>query len=523
MSADNDPRYFDPARIPLTGRELSVDLAVYGATAAGVAAAVRARRMGKTVALLHPGSFVGGMTTGGLSYTDLGNKGAIGGLAREFYRRVGRRYGLAECWKFEPSAAAAVLRDLLDEHGVAVEKEAWLTGIDRSGRALRRLHFIGGLSVEARMFVDATYEGDLMAMAGVPWTMGREAAGVYGEGRNGQQIHPTHQFDVEVDPFVAEGRPGSGLLPFVERDVYREGAGDSRLQAYNFRVCMSEDPANRVPFERPDDYRSEWYELAARFWERTGADAFKKFDRLVVPTKTDTNNHGAVSTDFIGANQLWIAGTYPEREKIFRAHLSYQRGLHWFMANDPRVPAPIRAEYGRWGLAADEFPETGNWPHQLYVREARRMVGDYVITQNDCSGENGAKDPVGLAAYQMDSHHVRRLWDGKRLRNEGDVQAPLRRPYAIPFRSIVPPAGSVPNLVAPVCVSASHIAFGSVRMEPVFMILADSGAQAACLALDAGVALQDLPYRSLEASLRAAGQVLSCAEENTGDGNPGED
>lgn len=515
--------YYQASWLPRKPRDLKADVVVYGATSAGVIAAVRARLSGKSAILLNPGRHLGGMTSSGLGYTDLGNPRTIGGLARKFYRDVGALYGMAECWKFEPHKALAVFMGYLAEYGIEYVPDSWLDGVDMDGRKIVRVYLRGGSTVGGSLFMDTSYEGDLMALSGVPWTMGREPNGLYGETLNGQQIHETHQFDAAVDPYAREGDPSSGLLPSVEGEPYRPGAGDRRVQAYNFRVCMTDDPALRVPFPKPLGFREERYELLARFLERTGTNHFQKFDRITPASKTDTNNHGAVSTDYIGGNRGWVTGSPEERELIFQDHVSYQQGLHWYMANGDRVPSSLRSEYGRWGLAGDEFPETGGWPPQLYVREARRMLGDYVITEKDCRGAARAPDSVGMAAYQMDSHNVRRIAADNRVRNEGDVQFRLERPYPLSYRALVPPRSCVGNLLVPVCLSASHIAFGSVRMEPVFMLLADSAAQAGCLALDRKVSVQEIPYAELEKSLLAAEQVLASDARNEGDGNPGYD
>lgn len=515
--------YYQASWLPLKPRTLKADVVVYGATSAGVIAAVRARLSGKSVILLNPGRHLGGMTSSGLGYTDLGNSRTIGGLARQFYRDVGALYGTAECWKFEPHKALAVFKGYLEEYGIECLNDSWLDGIDMAGKKIVRVYLRGGSSVEGSLFMDTSYEGDLMALSGVPWTMGREPNGLYGETFNGQQAHETHQFDAAVDPYVRPGDPSSGLLPSVEREPYRPGSGDRRVQAYNFRVCMTDDPAIRVPFPKPQGFREERYELLARFLEVTGTNLLQKFDRITPASKTDTNNHGAVSTDYVGGNRGWVTATPEERERIFQDHVSYQQGLHWYMANGDRVPPRLRSEYARWGLAGDEFAETGGWPPQLYVREARRMLGDYVITENDCRGTSCAHDSVGMAAYQMDSHNVRRIAEAGRVRNEGDVQFRLERPYPLSYRSLVPPRGSVGNLLVPVCLSASHIAFGSVRMEPVFMLLADSAAQAGCLALDRNIPVQDIPYAELERSLVATEQVTASDARNEGDGNPGFD
>ena len=512
------PRYFDPAWIVPTNQVLDTDICVYGGTAGGVIAAVAAARCGKRVVLLNPARHLGGMTTGGLGWTDIGNKDAIGGLARRFYQRVGAHYGREEEWRFEPHVAAHVLCDMLIERDVDVHQPQFLDAVQMIGSRLTEARMLGGLRVRARQFIDATYEGDLLAAAGVSYTVGRESNGVYGETLNGIQVRDLHQFSHPVDPYVEPGNPDSGLLPGIEPQRGGDlGAGDHRIQAYCFRVCMTDDPSLRVPLARPADFDESLHELSAR-WLHGPKDAReeplkpngdpRKFDRLCAQHKTDTNNFGAVSSDFIGANYDWPEASYEQRERIFQKHVSYQQGLYWFWANSERVPDRYREVFARWGLAADEFADTGHWPHQLYVREARRMVSDYVITEHDCTGAAVCNDPVGMAAYTMDSHNCHRFVQDGRVLNEGDVQVPPGAPYPISGRAIVPRRGECENLAVPVCVSASHIAFGSVRMEPVFMVLGESAGTIAASAIDQACAVQKLSYALLCDRLQAAHQVL---------------
>jgi hypothetical protein len=504
--------YYRPDLASPVAGELEADLCVYGATAAGVAAAVYARRIGLNVVLLEPGGAVGGMTAGGLSMTDIGNKRAIGGLSHEFYRRCGLHYGVAEEWRFEPHVAARLFHALLEEAGVEVHTRQFLAGVEKEGRRIARITTEGGLRVRARAFVDATYEGDLMARAGVSYTVGREDNRTYGETLNGVQVHPTHQFDFPVSPYEVEGDPTSALLPGITPgDPGETGAGDHRVQAYNFRLCLTRAAGNRIPFARPKGYDRREYELLARYLATGWNQVFRKFDPIR-GDKVDMNNHGAVSSDFIGRNYAYPEAGYAERERIFQEHVTYQQGYMWFMANDPAVPPAIREEWATWGLAADEFADTGGWPHQLYVREARRMLADYVMTEHNCRGDVVAEDVVGLAAYTMDSHNCQRFARDGRVWNEGDVQVAGFPPYPISYRAIVPRRGECENLLVPVCLSSSHIAYGSIRMEPVFMILGQSAALAAALALDLGCPLQELPYAELRPLLERAGQVLAWGE-----------
>ena len=514
------------------------DLVVYGGTSAGVVAAVQGRRAGLEVLLIEPTRHVGGLSAAGLGATDTGNKAAIGGLSREFYRRVrdwyadplrwtrerredfrGWREGEDALWFFEPRVAERIFEDLLAEAGVLVVRNERL---DRTappvmaGRRLSEIATVSGRRFRGRMFVDATYEGDLMALAGVPYTVGREANATYGETLNGVQtanaVH--HQFVQPVDPYVVPGDPSSGLLPGIhDRGPGEEGAADAGVQAYCFRLCLTDDPANRIPFAKPNDYDEARYELLLRHFE-AGAERLPWHSIGMPNRKTDTNNNRAFSTDHIGANHAYPEADDATRAAIVADHESYQRGLVWTLANHPRVPDTVRAEASRWGLAADEFVDNGGWPHALYVREARRMVSDYVVTEHDCRGTRRPSDSVGLGAYNMDSHNVQRYVDADgHARNEGDVQVPPEAPYPIPYRSIVPPEGSVENLFVPVCLSASHIAYGSIRMEPVFMILGHSSATAAAIALERGLAVQDVPYKLLRKRLLQEGQILTFMEE----------
>jgi hypothetical protein len=509
------------------------DIVVYGGTAGGVAAAVQAARMGKSVVVIEPGRHLGGLTSGGPGATDIGNKGAIGGISREFYQRVLKYYARPEAWKqetreayqskrqkpgddamwtFEPHVAEEILRQMLAEVNVPVQLNQRLDlkgGVNRDGSRITSIIMESGQTYAGKMFVDASYEGDLMAKAGVSYTVGRESNSQYGETLNGVQLGSrSHQFKVAVDPYRTPGDPKSGVLPGVHSGSPGEhGQGDKRVQAYNFRMCLTDVPENRVPFPKPEGYDPLRYELSIRTilagqWDGLG-------NPILMPNrKTDTNNNGAFSTDNIGMNYDYPDGDYATRERIWNEHITYQLGWMWFLANDPRVPERIRAEANRWGLAKDEFQDTNHWPHQLYVREARRMVSDYVMTQHNCQGREVAMDPVGLGAYGMDSHNTQRwIKDGNAI-NEGDVQVHGFAPYGVSYRSIVPTASECSNLFVPVCLSATHISYGSIRMEPVFMVLGQSSATAACQAIDAGVAVQSVDYGKLKERLQADRQIL---------------
>lgn len=518
-------QYFNSSWCVHGNEVLTPEVCVYGGTAAGVIAAMTVIEEGRSCLLLHPGRYLGGMTTGGLSYTDIGNTSAIGGSSRRFYERIGSRYDKDVAWTFEPHVAADVLREMIETGNLPVRYGEFVDEVTLTRRRITEIKMYSGLRVRAKAFIDASYEGDLMARSDVPYAVGREASDEYGEEYAGTQLQESHQFDCEVAPHLNLDDHGNGLLPGVKgsgvarRQEYPVGKGDTAIQAYNFRVCMTDSPDNRLPLPKPEGYDRSLYELVARWLSGTKTDIFKKFDRIT-RDKVDVNNHGAVSTDFIGANHSWPEADYRTRELIFQSHVTYQQGLHWFMANDPSVPEEIREEYGKWGLARDEFTDTGGWSHQLYVREARRMTSDAVVTEQLCLGRESCEDPIGLAAYQMDSHNCNRLAFGDVVLNEGDVQVKLPAPYGISAKAIVPPTGSIENLSVPVCISASHIAFGSVRMEPVFMILAESAAIMVCQQLEDETPIQSIDYQSLRHRLEARGQVLHTDVANTEAINP---
>ena len=509
---------------PLTaGAEtIESDICIYGATSGGVAAAVQAARMGKRVALVEPGTHVGGLSSGGLGQTDTGNKGGIGGVSREFYRRLGKHYGNDENWTFEPRVAETTFRAMLEEAKVVLRTGEWLASVGKRGTRIVEFATESGTVYRAAMFVDATYEGDLMAKAGVGYAVGREANAAYGETLNGIRGEtPLHQFTVAVDPYVKAGDPSSGLLPGIAGAPFgAAGAADRAVQAYNFRMCLTDVAENRLPFAKPEGYDPARYELLLRYIlarEKAGRpwDDMQRQLRARMPNgKTDTNNNGAFSTDHIGANHDWPEADRAGRERIFRDHLAYQQGLMHFLTHDERVPERIRKEIGEWGSCKDEFVETGGWSHQLYVREARRMVSDYVMTQHDCEGRRAAEDPVGLGSYNMDSHNCRRVVRNGRVENEGDFQVRGPEPYPISYRSIVPKESECANLFVPVCLAATHAAYGSIRMEPVFMVLGQSAATAAGLAIDEGVAVQKVHYAELRERLRKDGQILEWKVES---------
>ena len=502
----NALRYYTPPK-QAHNRLLQRDLCIYGGTSGGIAAATAAKRMGLSVAVLEPSEHVGGMSAGGLSLTDIGNKQAIGGISREFYRRVGAHYRTGEHWRFEPHVAEQVFHEWIREENIEVFFTSFLARVELRDNRITRLWTENGIEISARMFMDCTYEGDLMAAAQVSFTVGREPNSLYGETLNGAQVHDTHQFELPVYGYRQEGDASSGLLPGIEPEEPMTGAGDKRVQAYNFRLCLCKNPANQLPITEPPGYDRSRYELLARYLRAGHVPQFTKFDALV-NDKVDLNNHGAFSTDYIGFNHRFPEASYEEREAIFQEHVSYIKGLLWFWKQDGDVPSAFQGPFQEWSWARDEFIDCGGFSHALYVREGRRLVSDVVMTEHHCTGAETVDDSVALAAYTMDSHNCQRfVRDGKVL-NEGDVQVPAGAPYSISYRSLIPRRGECENLLIPFCLSASHIAFGSIRMEPVFMILAESCVHAAALALSDEVPIQDVAYDRLRSRLEGAGHVL---------------
>jgi hypothetical protein len=497
------------------------DVVVYGGTAGGVIASVAAAREGLSVGLLEPGSHLGGMVSGGLGFTDVGKREVIGGYALEFYVRVGReyqlfRYGHDIGWLHEPHVAEQIFREMLAESHVAVLEGRRLrerSGVARDGTLIQSITTEKGETFQARVFIDASYEGDLMAQSGVSFATGREAVSQYGESLAGVRTRtPLHQFLIDLP---AKGLDGK-LLPEIDPSAAAPpGSADSKVQAYNFRMCFSDDPANRVPFAKPADYDPGRYRLLAELLkartEKEGhaprLNTLLKIDPL--PNhKADVNNQGPFSTDFIGASWKYPNATYQERARIWRRHRLYQAGLFYFLANDPQTPEPVRKEMHDWGLCRDEFTDTDHWPNQLYIREARRMVGEYVVVQKDLQDDLTKPDAIGMGSYNSDSHNVERIVEPSGfVRNEGDMQVPVK-PYQIPYRVMLPKLQQATNLLVPVAFSASHVAYSSLRMEPQYMIIGQAAGVAAKLAIESGKPVQNIDTKALTARLKAEGAVL---------------
>ena len=491
-------------------------MVVYGGTAGGVITAVSAARMGLKTALLEPGTHVGGMVASGLSHTDVGRREVIGGYALEFYWRAGAWYGLPQylqdiAWYVEPKVAERIFETMLQEAGVTVLRGRRLREKDgvrmESGR-VASIEMENGERYTAKVFADASYEGDLMAASGVTHTWGRESAAQYGESLAGvREETPKHQFLVDLSPYGADGQ----LLPEISRDrAGAPGSADRKVQAYNFRMIFSQDPANQVPYPKPEQYDPRRYELFRRLLARQpGLGMGDVLSIGPFPNrKADINNNGPFSTDYIGGSWDFPEGTYARRAEIFRAHEEYTKGLLWFLAHDTGVPAALQAEMNRWGLAKDEFTDHGNFPWQLYIREARRMVGDYVMTQKDIQTDLAKPDAIGMGSYNSDSHNVERVVNARGfVRNEGDMQVPVE-PYQIPYRILTPKRGQASNLLVPVCFSASHVAYSTLRMEPQYMILGQAAGVAASLAIRAGRSVQDVDTKELTRILVSQGAIL---------------
>jgi len=500
-----------PAQTPA-----SYDLVVYGGTAAGAIAAVSAARMGLKTALLEPGTHVGGMVASGLSHTDVGRREVIGGYSLEFYWRAGAYYELPQylqdiAWYVEPKVAESLFRRMLDEAGVTVllghrlrEKD----GVRMEAGRVASIAMEDGARFAAAVFADSSYEGDLMAQAGATYTWGRESAAEYGESLAGvRQETPKHQFLVDLSPYGADGK----LLPEISpAPAGAPGAADRKVQAYNFRLIFSHDPANQVPYPKPERYDPQRYELLARLLGRQ--PNLRMGDVLSIGPipnhKADINNNGPFSTDYIGGSWDFPEGSYARRAEIFRAHEDYTKGLLWFLAHDPGAPEALRQEVNQWGLAADEFADHGHFPWQLYIREARRMVGEYVMTQRDIQTDLTKPDAIGMGSYNSDSHNVERVVNASGfVRNEGDMQVPVV-PYQIPYRILLPKRGQAANLLVPVCFSASHVAYSTLRMEPQYMILGHAAGVAAALAIRGGKSVREIDTAELRKILVSQGAIL---------------
>lgn len=517
------------------------DVIVYGGTSSAVTAAVQVARMGKSVIIVSPDKHLGGLSSSGLGFTDTGNKAVIGGLAREFYQLLYTHYQDSAAWLwqkkseygnkgqgnpaidgenrtmwiFEPHAAEEAFEKLIADANITVYREELLdreNGVTKNNGTIASVRTLSGKTFKGKIFIDATYEGDLMASAGVSYHIGREANSVYDEQWNGIQtgvLHHGHYFKKDIDPYIIPGDKTSGLLPLISADDPGiKGEGDSRIQAYCFRTCLTKNEANRVAFQKPEGYDPSQYELLIRVYNSGWRETFNKFDPIP-NQKTDVNNHGPFSFDYIGMNYDYPEASYERRKEIINEHITYQKGLLYFTANDPGVPSEIREEMNRWGYSKDEFADNGYWPYNIYVREARRMKGEFVMTENEVLGKKEVPGSIGMGSYTLDSHNAQRYVkpDGF-VQNEGDIGVAAKKPYQIALGSLMPKADECNNLMVTVCVSSSHIAFGSIRMEPVFMILGQSAGTVAAMAIDKKSDIHKLPYEEIKSRLLADGQIL---------------
>lgn len=517
------------------------DVIVYGGTSSAVTAAVEVSRMGKTVILVSPDKHLGGLSSSGLGFTDTGNKTVIGGLAREFYQLIYQHYQDPQSWKwqkqseygnvgqgnpaidgenrtmwiFEPHAAEEAFEKMIEQSKVIVYREEWLNrtdGVEMKNGVIVSIKTLSGKKFTGKVFIDASYEGDLMASAGVKYFIGREASSTYNEQFNGIQkgvFHHDHYFKVNVDPYKVPGNPLSGLLPGISAETPGEnGTADNKIQAYCYRLCMTRLPENRISISKPEGYDSTRYELLARVAQKGWNEFFNKYDPIP-NLKTDVNNHGPVGFDNIGMNWDYPDATYERRREILKEHQRYQKGLLYFITTDPRIPADIRGKMKEWGLAKDEFTDNDNWPYNIYVRESRRMIGEYIMTENEIFGRTSVPHPIGMGSYTMDSHNVQRYVTPEGfVQNEGDLGLTPKSPYQIDLGAILPKREQCTNLIVPVCVSCSHIAFGSIRMEPVFMILGQDAGTLASLAVEKKKTIYEIPYDELKTRLESSGQVL---------------
>lgn len=522
-------------------KNYNADVIVYGGTSAAVSTAVQVARMGQSVIIVSPDKHLGGMSSSGLGFTDTGNKAVIGGIAREFYQLLYQHYMKPESWKwqkqseygnkgqgnpaldgenrtmwiFEPHAAEQAFEKMISDNKITVFREELLDrakGVSKKNDRIVSIKTLSGKTFTGKVFIDVTYEGDLMAAAGVKYTVGREANSVYNEQWNGVQKaarHHGHYFKANISPYKTAGDPSSGLLPRISADYPGEdGTDDDKIQAYCFRLCLTKVPENKVPITKPDGYDTLQYELLARLSEASWGEFFDKYDPIP-NAKTDVNNHGPVSFDNIGMNWDYPEATYERRNQIIKEHELYQRGILYYMATHPRVPEKVRKAMNEWGFAKDEFADNNNWPYNIYVRESRRMLGKYVMTENDVLNKREVPQPIGMGSYTMDSHNVQRYVTKEGfVQNEGDIGIAAKTPYRIDLGSIMPGKEECSNLLVPVCVSSTHIAFGSIRMEPVFMILGQSAGTLASMAVAGKKSVHDIPYEALKARLVKDGQIL---------------
>lgn len=506
------PLYFLLNFNTVEAQSYTVDVCIYGGNSAGVMAAYSAKKMGKTVLLIEPGKNLGGLSAGGLGFTDIGNKYVVTGLAKDFYRKIGTHYGKLEQWVFEPHVAEDIFNSYIKKANVAVIYEYRLATVEKTGKSIRAITLepstdpsLKNKVVNAKVFIDCSYEGDLMAKAKIGYTIGREANSKYNETYNGVQLLDGHQFPDHIDPYRIKGDSTSGMIWGVSKNrLMPKGSGDNKVQSYNYRICLTDDPSNRVAITRPKGYDSTHYELLLRLMEkqpnRLTLDDYFIWSEMP-NRKTDINNRNGFSTDMIGANHAYPDGNYALRKKIIADLTLYTQGLFYFFGHDLRVPIELRNQMLQWGYPKDEYKGNNNWSFQPYIREARRMISDYVMTENNCTGKDVVSDGIAFAAYNMDSHNTDRMVVNQMVKNEGNVEIPDIAPYPISYQAIVPKAQECDNLIVPVCLSASHIAYGSIRMEPIFMVLSQVAGVAAGIAIDQAITVQQVDYKKINSKL----------------------
>ena len=514
-----------------TAQPRKFDVVVYGGTAGGVMTAVAAAREGLTVALLEPTNHLGGMVTGGLSRTDFGKKEVIGAMALEFYQRAGKKYGRDIEWMPEPRVAEAILNEMIAEAKTITvllnHRLKEKSGVKKQGTRITEITMENGARFVGAIFADATYEGDLLAQAKVEFTWGRESSAQYGESLAG--VRPkdrNHQFDFAVSAYDENKNHPSGrqLLPEIQKEPRGEiGAGDRKVQAYNFRMILTDDPTNRLPFAKSSRYDPQRFELAARWLQGFVKDKGRapRMNEILLPAqvagkqKWDFNNRGAFSTDYIGKSWDYPNASYKRRAAIALDHKRYTQELFYFLQNDPRVPKETQTEVAPFGIAKDEFTDNDNWPYQLYVREARRLVGDYVVTQKDIQTELTKFDVIAMGSYNSDSHNVQRYVTPAGLaQNEGNMEVAVT-PYQIPYRILLPKKTQATNLLVPVCFSASHVTYSTLRMEPQYMMIGQAAGMAAKMAIAKNVAVQQINTQQLSEKLKSLGAVFEWKKPET--------
>tara|TARA_R110000868_G_scaffold111932_2_gene301838 strand:- start:1505 stop:3163 length:1659 start_codon:yes stop_codon:yes gene_type:complete len=523
-------------------KSLDADVVIYGGTSAAIASAVQLVRMNKSVLIVCPDKHIGGLSSSGLGFTDLGNKEVIGGISKEFYQEVYKHYQNKDAWNwqpreeygnegqgttaiddefktmwtFEPHVAEQIFENFIRENNISIHRDKWLDrekGVKVANGKITSIAMLDGTIYKAKIFIDATYEGDLMAAAGVNYHVGREANSVYNEQWNGVQkgvYHHSHNFqELNISPYIIPGDSTSGVLPRIATGrIGENGSGDNGVQAYNYRLCTTNAEGNIVPFEKPENYDPAQYELLRRIFK---GGRHSMFGGGKIPNKKrDVNNVGPFSSDNIGMNYEYPEASYEKRKEILKEHIDYHKGLLYFWGHDESVPERFRTSIKKWGLAKDEFTDNGHWPYQIYVREARRMIGEFVMTDNEILGKSKVLKPIGMGSYAMDSHNVQRyITKEGYVQNEGDLGIEPDAPYQIHLGTILPKQEECRNLLVPAAVSSSHIAFGSIRMEPVFMILGQSAGTLAGMAINEDQEIHEVDYDSLKNKLLKDGQVLS--------------